>query len=121
MEKSMERRIVAKEVAHKLGAVDRQIDQTLVAAGALLAALPDARVRARLSAVVGQEALDLVAQATVILSQARGKFVEAHNALAVTGNQIGVGRIVADIGDKTVPPPTGEVETPITAIDRRAA
>ncbi len=117
----MERRIVAKEVARKLGAVEHQIDQTLVAAGALLAALPEARVRAGLSAVVGQDALDLVAQATVILSQARGKLVEAHHALADTGDQIGVGRVVADLGGKTVPPPTGEIDTRITAITSRNA
>jgi hypothetical protein len=120
MEKDMQRRIVAQEVADKLGAVERQIDQTLVAAGVLLSALPDARVRARLSAVVGQDALDLVAQATVILSQARGKLVEAHNALAETGHQIGVGKIVAGVGDKTTTP-TGEAGAPITLNSRRVA
>ena len=118
----MQRRIVAQEVAQKLGALERQIDQTLVAAGALIAALPDARVRARLSAVVGQEALDLVAQTTVMLSQARGKLVEAHHALAETGNQIGVGHlnITADLGNKTVPP-TGALEDPIVLHAERAA
>jgi hypothetical protein len=121
METNMQRRIVAQEVAQKLGAVEQHIDQTLVAAGVLLSALPDARVRARLSAVVGQDALDLVAQATVMLSQARGKFVEAHHALAETGDQIGVGRVVADLGGKTVPPPTGEVDTRITSITRGRA
>ncbi|MDB5453145.1 MAG: hypothetical protein JWO33_1723 [Caulobacteraceae bacterium] len=118
----MQRRIVAQEVAQKLGALERHIDQTLVAAGALIAALPDARVRARLSAVVGQDALDLVAQATVILSQARGKMVEAHNALAITGHQIGVGKIVAELGDKPVPPPpSGELDTPMVVYPMRAA
>jgi hypothetical protein len=120
MEKDMQRRIVAQEVADKLGAVERQIDQTLVAAGVLLSALPDARVRARLSAVVGQDALDLVAQATVILSQARGKLVEAHHALAETSEQIGVGRVVADIGTKTVPP-SGEINAPVVLSRSRAA
>ena len=117
----MQRRIVAHEVAAKLGAVEQQIDQTLIAAGALLSALPDARVRARLSAVVGQDALALIAQMTVILSEARGKLVEAHHALAETGEQIGVGKITAGIGDKTVPPPTGEIDQPITLNSRRAA
>jgi hypothetical protein len=122
MEKNMQRRIVAQEVAQKLGNVERSIDETLVAAGALIAALPDARVRARLSAVVGQDALDLVAQATVILSQARGKLVEAHHALAQTGQEIGVGKIVAELGDKTPPPPpTGEIETPFVVYPPRAA
>jgi hypothetical protein len=123
MEKDMQRRIVAQEVAQKLGAVEQQIDQALVAAAGLLGALPDARVRARLSAVVGQDALDLVAQATVILSQARGKFVEAHHALAQTGEEIGVGRVFADAGDKTAvpPPPHGEIETRVTALRRSRA
>ena len=111
----MQRRLVAQDVAQKLNNVERQIDQTLVAAGALIAALPSARERANLSAIVGQDALDLVAQATVILSQARGKFVDAHNALAETGRQIGVGNLnlTADLGNKTVPPPTGEFENSV--------
>ena len=117
----MQRRIVAQEVAQKLGNVERSIDETLIAAGALIAALPDARVRARLSAVVGQDALDLVAQATVILSQARGKLVEAHHALAQTGQEIGVGKVVADIGDKTAPPPHGALESPTVIFPARAA
>jgi hypothetical protein len=61
-----------------------------------------------------------VAQATVILSQARGKLVEAHHALAETSEQIGVGKITAGVGDKTVPP-TGEAGQPITLNSRRAA
>lgn len=105
----MQRRLVAQDVAQKLNNVERQIDQTLVAAGALIAALPSARERANLSAVVGQDALDLVAQATLILSQARGKFVDAHNALAETGRQIGVGKLnlntTMELGDKPAPTP----------------
>ena len=104
----MERRIVAKQVAEKLNTVELQIDQTLIAAGALLAALPEARSRANLSAVVGQEALDLVAEATMILTQARGRLVQAHHALAATGREIGVGKITAGFGDK--PPPEGAAD-----------
>lgn len=100
----MQRRLVAQDVANKLGDVERQIDQTLAAAGLLIASLPTARERARLSAVVGQDALDLVVQATATLAQARGKLVAAHNALAETGRQIGVGKVLADYGTKTVPP-----------------
>ena len=104
----MQRRLVAREVTVKLNRVESQIDQTLIAAGALLSALPDARERANLSALVGQDALDLVAQATVILAQARGKFVEAHHALAATSKAIGVDpRTTGGIGDKT---PTGSIE-----------
>ena len=115
----MQRRIVAHELAAKLGAVETQLDHTLIAAGALLSALPDARFRAKLSAVVGQDALDLVVQATAILSQARGKMVEAHHALAATGQEIGVGKIVAELGDKTVP--KGEAEAPSVVTHIRAA
>jgi hypothetical protein len=69
--------------------------------------------------VVGQDALALVAQATLILSEARGKLVEAHHALAETGEQIGVGKIVAELGDKTVP--KGEAEAPTVVTHIRAA
>lgn len=117
----MQRRLVAREVAQKLNTVERQIDQTLVAAGALISALPSARERANLSAVVGQDALDLVMQATLILSQARGKMVEAHNALAETGKQIGVGRlnITGELGDKPIT--TGELEDLVPLHRVRAA
>jgi hypothetical protein len=109
----MQRRLVAREVTVKLNRVETQIDQTLIAAGALLSALPDARERANLSAVVGQDALDLVAEATVILAQARGKFVEAHHALARTSKAIGVDpRTTGSGGDKT---PTG-LETERTEV-----
>ncbi|CAN5226940.1 hypothetical protein BH11PSE2_BH11PSE2_21870 [soil metagenome] len=108
----MERRLAAKQVAEKLHAVETQIDQTLIAAGALISALPGARERAKVSAVVGQDAFALVAQATVILTQARGKFVEAHHALAQTGRDLGIPAKAIQIGDKPVPPPaTNEIRT----------
>lgn len=115
----MQRRLAAKQVAEKLNTVEFQIDQTLIAAGALLAALPDARERARLSAVVGQEALDLVVQATMILAQARGKFVEAHHALAQTSKSIGVDpRTTGGFGDKPVTP---QVVAPAMGVQSQAA
>ena len=116
----MQRRLVAREVTQKLNIVESQIDQTLVAAGMLLASLPEARERANLSDVIGQDALDLVAQATVILAQARGKFVEAHHALAATSRSIGVDpRTTGGIGDKT---PTGSANLrPQVVHNERAA
>lgn len=113
----MKRRMAAQFVAEKLKTVEARIDQTLMAAGALIAALPDARERANLSAVVGQEALDLVMQATLILSQARGKFVEAHNALAVTSRQIGV-PVHATFGDK--PPYPMEAAPAVASLEQAA-
>lgn len=114
----MKRRLAAQFVAQKLKAVETQIDQTLIAAGSLISALPDARERANLSAVVGQDALDLVAQATLILSQARGKFVEAHNALAATSRQIGVPVHAIGVGDKPILPMEG---APATSVIGQAA
>ena len=115
----MQRRIVAREVTQKLNEVESQIDQTLIAAGVLLASLPEARQRASLSAVIGQDALDLVAQATVILTQARGKFVEAHHALAETSKSIGVDpRTTGGVGDKQ---PTGQARLRTVAQSERAA
>jgi hypothetical protein len=85
-----ERRSAANEVARKLFELEAAIDQALVCAGQLVATIPQARINAKLSAVVGQDAFDLVSDSLTALCSARGKTVAAHNALAEVHEQIGL-------------------------------
>jgi hypothetical protein len=85
-----ERRKAANEVAEKLFELEAAIDHALVCAGQLAATIPQARMNAKLSAVVGQDAFDLVSESLTSLCAARGKAVSAHNALADVHQQIGL-------------------------------
>jgi hypothetical protein len=85
-----ERRTAANDVARKLFELEAAIDQALVCAGQLAATIPQARINAKLSAVVGQDAFDLVSESLTSLCAARGKTVAAHNALAEVHEQIGL-------------------------------
>jgi hypothetical protein len=85
-----ERRKAANDVAEKLFELEAAIDQALVCAGQLAASIPQARMNAKLSAVIGQEAFDLVGESLTSLCAARGKAVAAHHALADAHEQIGL-------------------------------
>lgn len=86
----IERRKAATDVATKLFELEAAIDQAMMCAGQLAAAMPQARMDAKLSAVVGQEALSLVSDSLNALCAARGKTVAAHNVLAEVHQQIGL-------------------------------
>lgn len=85
-----ERRKAANEVAAKLFELETAIDQAMICAAELAAAMPRARMDARLSAVIGQEAVSLVSDSLTSLCAARGKAVDAHNVLADVHQQIGL-------------------------------
>jgi len=85
-----DRRLAAAEVAQKLFALELAIDQALVCAGELTAALPHARRRAKLSAVVGQEATEMVGASSMSLHAARAQAIAAHHSLAEVHEQIGL-------------------------------
>ena len=85
-----DRRIAANSVAEKLFELEVAIDHALACAGQLTSSLPEARIRAKLSAVVGQEAIGQVGEAVAALYAARSKTVTAHNSLAEVHEQIGL-------------------------------
>jgi hypothetical protein len=85
-----ERRKAANEVAEKLFELEAAIDQALICAGQLAASIPQARMNAKLSAVIGQDAFDLVGESLTSLCAARGKTVAAHHALADAHEQMGL-------------------------------
>ncbi len=52
-------------------------------------ALPRARAEAKLSAVVGQHAFEMLGQAMMAIGQARGHAVQSHRILEKVGKTIG--------------------------------
>jgi hypothetical protein len=84
------RREAADQVAQKLFALEAAIDEALICAGELAATVPAARKHAKLSAVVGQEAVDLTGATLAALIEARQNIVAAHGAFADVHTQIGL-------------------------------
>lgn len=82
---------VVRGVAAKLHAAEDAIDLAIIKLSELNSELPAARMEAKLSATVCQPAFDLSAQALQLLIQCRRQTVEAHEVLAGTQRDIGLG------------------------------
>jgi hypothetical protein len=91
------RQEVAQNVADRLFAVEDAVDIALTRAAELTAAMPAARIEARLPALVGQAALDRAADAFAALVEARRRIVETHESLDQARMQIGLREV--DTGD----------------------
>jgi hypothetical protein len=110
------RRQAAAEVASKLFALEAAIDQALVCAGELMAAAPQARMKAKLSAVVGQDAMDFLGASSSSLNAARGQIVAAHHALADIHEQIGLKTFASGDLWKL----SGSLPSPLTLVSKAA-
>lgn len=87
-----QRKIAAvRSVASKLHAAEEAIDVAIQRLGELMAEMPAARIDASISATVGQEAFDRVANAMTAISQSRAYTVEAHESLHQTQQDMGLG------------------------------
>ena len=113
-----ERREAALAVAEKLRQFEDALDAALVAAGELVTALPKARMQAHLSAVVGQDAVDSVAEALASVHAARASAVRGHHQLAEAHKQIGLGVYAGGMGYKIV---DNHLKSHLYLIDREAA
>lgn len=82
---------VVRGVAAKLHAAEEAIDLAIIKLSELNSELPTARMEAKLSATVCQPAFDLSAQALHSLIQCRRQTVQAHEVLAETQRDIGLG------------------------------
>jgi hypothetical protein len=82
---------VVRGVAAKLHAAEEAIDLAIIKLSELNSELPSARMEAKLSATVCQPAFDLLAQALQSLIRCRRQTVDAHEVLAVTQREIGLG------------------------------
>lgn len=97
--------------AQQLFVAEDAVDQALVEVSKLSHMLLESRRSSKLSAVVGQEAIDGLATLYHRLSQARGDVVDLHRTLDEIKTQIGA-RTVMTGGDNGKPPPpqTGQFE-----------
>lgn len=85
-----ERLSAAKIVATSLKDLEESLDDTLICAAAFTSALPKARRTAKLSPIVGQDAIALSGEVMAAIHHARAVLVEAHGKLAEVRNDIGL-------------------------------
>jgi len=97
------RQEVAQRLADRLFAVEAAIDIALTRAAELTAAMPAARCEARLSAIVGQEALDRAAEAFVALVEARRRIVATHESLDEARAQMGLREVNSGDSQDKIP------------------
>lgn len=85
-----QRRDAAENLVKRLFAAEQAIDDAIYKVSDLAGYMPIARVNAKLSAVVGQDAINQAAETLSALAAARGHLVATHNHLAETRDQIGL-------------------------------
>lgn len=85
-----QRQIIATGVAERLFAAEAALDLAAARIAELSAALPLARLDARLAAAVGQDALSSSAAAMVLIVQAREQVVATHANLKQASDDIGL-------------------------------
>jgi hypothetical protein len=84
------RREVAQELANRLIAAEYAIDAALTAVADLSGYMPVARCEAKLSAVIGNGALESTAETFSSLVRARRNIIDTHHHLAEAKDQIGL-------------------------------
>jgi hypothetical protein len=85
-----ERVDAVETVAAKLFAVEAAIDAAIGMAAELGTVMVEARTTARLSALMGQEALEHATGSLARLVEARSKIVETHSALDQVKSELGL-------------------------------
>lgn len=84
---------IARQVADQLFAAETAIDMALAKTAALAGLMPSVREDIRLSALVGQGAIERAIETMSALGEARRKIVETHKQLSITQKQIGLGPV----------------------------
>lgn len=107
-----------RRVANKIHAAEDAIDQAIIKLAELNIELPLARIDANLSATVAQPAFDNVAGALASLVEGRNKTVKAHEALAETQRDLGLGAIASGDAWKIF---KSAGEPPLALVDSKAA
>ncbi|MGA9581971.1 MAG: hypothetical protein WBR13_08395 [Allosphingosinicella sp.] len=102
-----QRRDAAMKVAESLFAAEEALDIALARAADLNSAIVSARTEAKLSALLGQDAIESAASTFAALVRARCDIVETHKRLDDAKTQIGLRTVsVGDAGPKP-PVPAG--------------
>ncbi len=112
---SKERHEAAKEIARHLFAAEDAADHAFRSAAILAAALPTARVNARMSAIAGHRAFTAVAKALDLQAQTRAALVEAHEHFAELAEDLNIpARVITGYGTGPYKP-TGHANLPAVA------
>ncbi|WP_421738991.1 hypothetical protein [Caulobacter sp.] len=105
-----ERRLAAETVAEALFAAERAIDAAITRTAALAGLMPATRQDARLSAMIGQDALMAAIQTMQSLGHAREGIVDTHKHLTTAQRDIGLAAVsFGDGGEKPPPERTGRL------------
>lgn len=96
----MKRTEIARAGAAKLMEVEAALDAALSQTAELVGLLPTLRLNARLSAVLGQDAVDDLGETLTHLITARRTLVRAHGGLQTVREQIGCGAVSMGVLDK---------------------
>ncbi len=96
----MKRTEAARAGAEKLMRAEAAIDAALRETAELMGLLPSLRLEARLSAVIGQQAVANLGETLAYIVSARRTIIEAHGALNTVRTQIGCGALAAGDMDK---------------------
>jgi hypothetical protein len=101
----MKRTEAARAGAEKLMRAEAAIDAALRETAELMGLLPSLRLEAKLSAVLGQEAVANLGETLAHIVSARRTIIETHSALNTVRTQIGCGALAAGDMDKPGDPP----------------
>jgi tRNA isopentenyl-2-thiomethyl-A-37 hydroxylase MiaE len=98
----------AARIARQIQQTERAMDQTILEANALLAAMIEARREGNFAAEVGQHALEDVVRSIKSLMEARGAIVSGHSNLAKVAKDLAIewrmdGPLEEKIKDREVP------------------
>lgn len=105
-----QRHEVAKAVASELLPAERDVDAAIVRNSKLTIAVVEGRRSCKLPLSAGQNGLELVANATARLIEARALLAEAHSAFRETQHEIGLKAFsYGDVSE--CPPSTAEAGT----------
>lgn len=109
---------VIRSVASKLHAAEEAIDLAIIKICELNSELPTARLGAKLSATVCQPAFDLSASALQTLILCRSQTVQAHEVLAQTQRDMGLGAYAMGDGWKVF---QSDQQAPLQLVQSEAA
>lgn len=96
----MSREIIGRDLSRRLHCAEAAVDQALAEIAALAAALPEARLKASLSATTAQPAFDGLAASLSALTEARGHLGGAHRTLAALARRLGLRTVATGPMDK---------------------
>jgi hypothetical protein len=99
-----QRHEVAKAIASELLPSEREVDAAIVRNAKLTITAIEGRRKCKLPLDTGQEALTLVANATVRLVEAKGLLAKAHHAFRATQDEVGLAAF--GYGDVSECPPS---------------